>query len=1029
VVLLGGMVAVPAWGRVMPEEVEDNEEIIFAVGHPEQRSLRGLSERKFYNLAADQLVRTRQDESLPERVRTEATYYLAELYVKIGDEAGAEGDSKTKLDRYRDAQREYTRYLNEIKGRLTEEEMAEVRYARGLTLEALAMDRGAAYELVVEKEEKTAYKADAVEWFGQAAEDFDYSAKIFKARRDHWEEHSKTVKEREKYWWFRDQAAGAMSHRSWTYYHYAKLFDDPEEKEKREKLLRTALEEFLKLAKDYSLFNLGLEAQRGAGLCYENLGEYEKAVERFNNVLEARRDKFTKQLLRLAHYNLATTFNAMGGTENAEKARVEVSLLLTDLDREPGGLEGRMRDLRMAAMLEEAKALLTLAEQARAKWVAFERAGKKLEAKRNERACRTFFMQARDTVQDVADDRESPWRRNGEQLLADLQERSKQILGEELKRRETIHTFMSRAYQSMADADKALGEQKLNEAYKAIVSARRGFEDAIRAGNPRLYGRTLIPEAYYKIAEIYYIMPKYIPAEEKDRNIHYYYEAGTVFGELAFEYPEADKDLAAQSAYASQQFFGALFNQRRKAGVVTNDDAQRYSRALSLFAQRFPEHPAARRAKFQSAELYRTSGDYVRAAETYATLKIEDPGFLEGMYLSGFCYWMEALRRFEQAGATSTAGAKEAAEKAVGRYEAYLTWFAENRNRVGTQMLWQANRSAARTRLSLGKLYIHQMVREPDKALAALADVESENMALDKDLVKRLGVKEEKPSWADQMLPEVLFVEISAYRLKDDLPAAEAKVREIFKRYGPHPHSVTAARLLGLAYYEKRTELEKTKPEAKDQIAFYTQKYAEWFGESLKYDPDQSLDAYVELAKGLYQLKQYDEATRWIEQGRKRFGDKINEAERQRLVAMLEQIALQQKNWKGVVEWAGWLLKQPQNENAIDYWRDLAEAYEQLGYWDYALPCWRRVKYIAENAEGEQYKDEQDEAVVRLARVYCKKKKPDPKRAFNIVMWAIHSDLNMLRRQAIRQSVIELFEKQLPDKMGELKPLLDRTQE
>jgi len=993
--------------RVLPDEVESSEEIMLAVGHSGTPQIKGLEQRGFYDLAKDQLLRTRENHALPERVRIEATYFLADLYVKLGDKAGGKLDLKTKLEYYKNAVAEYSRYLEGIKGKLSEEEEADVRFSRGKALEALAMDSGESYQLVVEKEDKAAYKKEAVKWFGMAAVDFDLSARVFKERRKHWEKKASSTKEKEKFWHFRDRSAHAMAHRSWTYYHYSKLYDGPAETEAMAEKLNTALAEFQKLAGEYRLFLTGMEATRGAGLCYLYLKDYARAVEMFDQVLNARRDRNTKKLLRFSRYNLAMTYNSMGGKENAEKARLEISLLLSDLDREQR-LEKSMRDLQLAAALEDARALLALAGAAREKWLASEKLKKKKEAKDFKDQCTACFMRAKTLAENVARDRKSHWRRNGERLLAEIMGSSKEVLGKELPRRLTIHECMSQA-------QRLLDEKKLLE-------AKAQFEKAIEVGNERLYGRTLIPEAWYKIGLIYYQLPKYLPASEVDTNYSYYYEAGTVFEHIAKDYPDADGNFAAEAANTAQQFFGALFKARKKMQKPVRLDAERYYRALALFANRFPEHPAARFAKLQSAKLAMNVGNYTEAGSIFESLKMDDEGFLEGSYMAGHCFWIQALKEYEENGGKAASAVIENAAKALAGYGRLLEWYTEYRTKLSTERLFEANRWVAKTKVAMGKLYVHPASGRIEDALAVLRNFEDEHVKTDRELMGRLRRKPAAEPWKDGILPEMLFVRISAYRLKNDLAAAEREAEDIFKRFGSNPISVTAAKLVGLAYFQEREKLLKKEPADERKIQEYTTKYSRWFGIAIEKDPDQSIGAYVSLAAGLLDLKEYNEAESILIKGKTRFKEGISKEDEQRFLTLLQMIAVKKEDWEAVKVRTNALLAEKRNRYSIDYWRDLATAYENLGEWDKSVTCWRRVKYITENAKGEQYLEAKRAAIIRLANAYCHLPKPDKDRAFRIVMFAISGDEGMMRTAPSRDMVLKFFKENLPDKTQALEP-------
>ena len=942
--------------------------------HPELTFGTGLVERGYRSLAAEHLGRVRRMDFLPEGVRTEAMLRLARLCRELGNDAAAEGDNQGKLDYYQRAVKQYEDYLERVGSSIERERRSILKLERSDLCQRLGRHQLLGFELTVEPEEKVEYQREARHWLSTADESLAEAAEYLVERRDALRDQARTDAEKGHYREVRELTARALLRLGQSRYFLAKTFVESAEDEKRDQKLQEAMEPLTKLAEEYEMFNVRYTARRYLGLCYKDLGKYEEALAEFDKALQAHRLPATEWILRRARLNMAETYREAG---QPEKAMVTAEVLLADLrywlsvQRDP-----RTIDMLFAAEIEHAEGLVDRAKELVKK-------GKREEAVSD-------YQQAVNKVSEIAANTRTKWSRNAKALLDLWVEQSGQILPRPIQVEPNVHTYLARGW-------RLWDEQRYAESIRA-------FRNAVESADPELYAATLLPEAWYKIGEAYYRLSG---QQYTGGKYNYYYEAGTCFEHVARAYPEAENHLAAHAARMAKDFYGALFKQTRKMGRELAYDGRRYRRSLEWFSSRFPEHPDAARALFQSAELARTLEEYREAARIYAGVKKDHGGFYEARYRAGLCLYLEALRLYEaEQPDAETIG--EVLQEAAQRYEDYVGWFADNSAYLSAKELEVANLWVAKARLGLGRMLVHEVWghgrdREEGarRALEMMAGFREDHLE---------GVGRDEMQ--DEMLPHAFMVQIQAYRRLGELKSAEKFVDAIVERYSRHRLSSQAASLLGYAYLQRRRELtEEGGDQALAEAA--SQKAGQYLQKAVELNPAQDLAAYLEIAGQLYVGENFEQGLKILRTGLERNPIEGGQPTRDQLRVM-EAMATgyrEMEEWEKLRAQAEKLTAvQPRN---VDYWMDVALALEKQEKWPEAIEAWRAAKSRAGTARDAEFR-----STIHLARCYARSGQGD--HGFRVAGWFLMSDSKWMSDPQESSQVLELFEESFDDRFAKL---------
>jgi len=967
-----------------------------------------LQQMGYGHLAADQLIRTRERDFLPAEVRLEATRLLAGVYQQLGERAAASRDFEQKHAFLRKAIEEYGRFLQEAKDTISAEQRCEVLFKRGSLCAELGRDALASMEGTADEQERKDYKAQAVELMDKAVADLEESGRFFANLRDTLYKSARTRQEKIRLWQAREKAGEVLMEWGKALYESSRAYQDEKEAALRDKKLTAAIQIFQGIAEHYSIFDLRYKAFRYIGLCYRGMGQYAKAVEFLRKATQMQRIPDTVWTIRLARYNLAQTYNDWG---QYEKADVAAEALISDVYPEMVARQGEDPDLvdaYFAAWLEKGRALVGHAKELMAKAQEAEKKNQGVLAEERRRQARRDYLLAVQKAREISAHPTSRWARNAKMLLDKWIEESEVVYGEghRIPLAPDINTHMSEGWRLFKEGK-----------YLECIAA---FQRAAMMGDPAVYGRTLIPEAWYQMGLAYYNLSM---PEHTGGTYNYYHEAALCFGHVAERYPKAA--FAADAAYYAQQLRGALFEQTRqivKQGGLPRSalvyDGRRYYRALQRFSLAFPRDPRSRGTLFQSAELARTLEQYEEASDIYARIKQEHPRYYEAKYRAGLCLYLAALKLYDESPEPPLKRIGTLLDGAARRYQEYVDWFANNRDRLGGEQLQQANRWVLQSKIAYGKLLVHEAwgkthdaAEGARRALQVLAAVEQEHLGQ--------GVGAELK---ERYLPEAFFVIIQAYRRLGQLEQAERFVNGLVERFGEHALSSRAARLLGYAYLQRRKELQEQNAPAGD-VELAARKAGRYLQKALELDPEQSLAVYNDTAGELYRMQEYRQAERILSAGLQRFPLREGEAPtRPQLVALtaLEDCYVALEDWQNVELYASRLLRIEREQNAerrrkgepearnVDVRRDYALALEKQGKLQEAIRYWREVKVLAERMEGEEGKQIKFTATLHLAASYARNGQVE--HGYKVMAWYLISTADWLRKAERAQSVEKLYD-------------------
>lgn len=962
---------------------------IASAKHEELRFAAGLRGMGFLTLAADQLMRASQRRELPQWVRDEATIELAELYAVLGRGAAAQGDHRSKREYYEKATTQYTDYLQAVGETLGKQERSRLLSGRGILAQDLAEAALRNLQLTVDPEEMKTYRQQALKWFTMAEKDLVDSSSFLLKLQDALRKTAKTDDEKERFKDVQEISARALRHRGEVKFYFSELFDSKKEAARHKKLLAEAVACFERLAKEYSIFDIRYTAKRYLGLCHTRLGNYQKAIKQFEEALSAHPSEATVWILRRARLDMASAYLAWG---KAERALITAEVLISDLRSSvEDGASPRELAMLQAARLERAKARVAWAGELMTKAAEYRKKGSKKMAARAQKKAVGNYRQAVQTASDIAEDPSTRWSRNAKALLDVWVAQSGKILPEPIKVKPSVHTYVARGW-------KLWQERKYSQCIEE-------FREAVKVADPKRHGATVLPECWYKMGQAYYNLSD---TSHTGGLYNYYCEAMLCFTHAAEAYAMADPKIAAAASRMAKEFAGAIFEQRRKEGGDLTYEGDRYYRALQHFGERFPRHPDAPRAMYQSAELARTLERFRQASEVYASINEENSYYFEARHRAAFCLYMQALKQFEAAPEDSKKPVGDLLRLAGEQYREFMEWYADNEDLMGPRKREDANRWVSESKLSLGKMLVHDVwcfaldAKEgAQKALELLDGFEDAHLAGD----ARKGIR-------DRLLPEAFLVHIQAYRRLDQLAKAEAFVDAIITQYTKHQLSSRAAALLGYAYLQKRKELEGQRAESR-RVKDAGKKAAHYLGKALELSPQESLAVYLAVGRELFLTGDYEQSVNILKGGLKRFPARRGRPDKMQLAAMatIEEAYLKTEDWKNLEFYARKLHRiEPRN---IDYLMDLALAFEKTNRFPKAIEHWRKAKRGAGTAREAEFK-----ATVHLARCYAKSKQPD--HGFKIMAWMLVGSSRWLARPEWTTAVREVFDECFPSRYGDL---------
>ena len=980
--------------------------------HEELRFAQELCDRDYGALAVDHLLRTRERSFLPAQVRHDATKVLARTYRILGERAMHQRNHKGKRENYENAVREYGAYLKQA-AKIDAKLKADVQFESASLCSALGRDQLLGMEGTAEKEEAAEYKTEAIDWYTQAEGLMTQAADVYVKQRGRYSQ-AKSREDKIEYRTVREQAGRIQLERAKMLYHFAGAYPNKDEVKTRDAKLNAAVGILQgDMVKNYSIFAVKYTAHRLTGMCYQRMAGHRpakeaaaargKAIKHLKDALLVQPTAETKWIVWLSRYSLAQTYN---DARKHDEAMVQVDALVSSLtDAIMTAAAPEEMDMYFAARIEKARALVLRATFLVGRSAQYKKQKKNMLATTDSNQARRDYNYAVSIVSEIAKHADSKWHRNAKVFLKQWIEQSEKVLGEPIRVRPDIHTLS-------AEGLKFYKAKKYAEAVHA-------FQEAIAAPtNPLAYLRTILPECWYRMGLSYYYM------KQQSAGPHnYYFEAALCFEHVANAYDRAA--FAVDAADVAQQLYGSIFRFTRdrlegeETGVTQEDlmnDGRRYYSAIRLMAEKFAKDPRSRDLLFQAAEIARTIERFEHAAGIYAEVKEDHPRYHEARYRAGLCLYLEALKLYETDKETPPVSPiADLLRRSAQMYQEHLDWFDNRRGLLSGEQLRKVNAWVLRSRTGHGKLLVHDVwgvasdKKEGAKsALELMANVEA--------LHAPFMTAEEK---LDQF-PQAFMVNIQAYRQLDQLAKAESFVKKIETDFGAKSKlTSTAASLVGYAYLQKRRELEKagaTELSRRQAAA----KAGEWLEKGLRYDPDQTLQVYLDVGGALFQSEEYEQAIRVLLGGLDRFkieqGKPMPEPQfkaidgLERCYQRLAQVDA--RRWKDVEVYASRLhVIQPRN---LDYMMDLAMALEKQGKYKKAIPIWRGAKAGAGAA-----KDEEFNATVHLARCYAKD--GNPEHAYKVIAWVLLGSRAWISTHPDRAlTVEELFDEVMKDRLLDL---------
>jgi len=1020
-----------------PEKGETSSELRFAVR---------LCEMGYGALAVEQLQRTRTRDFLPADVRHEATELLAQTYRLLGEQAAQRRDFTAKRENFENAVTEYDRYLEEAGADIKPQEKADLQYDEALICSELGQDDVAGLEGAADAAERQQYGKSAIRWFAKAENGLAEAAAYYLKERELWSEATDRVGKL-RYHEVRERAGQVQLERARTLYQFGGAFTEEGQQDERKVRLLEAIDILQNdLVNEYGIFDVKYTAERLTGMCYERMGEYEKAIEYLQKALSVQPTPDTIWIVRLARYNLAQTYNDWG--ENSlnwvlyDPAMVQADALLSEVS---AALDTRggpdLEDMYCAALIEKSRALVLKArfKKNRAAEPRNRLAGRdNLEAQRD-------FEWAVDIIRSVAARTRSRWHRNAKVWLDRWVKEAPEFLGRPIVLRPDINTWSSRGLKLLEEGQYLDYRDEKGELQPGAIAA---FEEAIAVGDPGVHGSTLMPECWYKMGLCYYNLSR---PEHTGGRYDYYYEAALCFEKIARDHARAA--FAADAAYTAQQLYGAVFRltrdrlQNSDAGVSRDDllsDGRRYFEAIRLMKRVFPNDVRSQGLVFQAAEIARALEEFEQASNLYAQVAEDRLEYHKARYYAALCLYLEALKLHDgDSGAASAERITRLLDGARDLYREHMRWFDDRRELLGRELLNEVNPWVLRSRIGYGKVMVHDawgLGHDPqDGAVAALEEVVK---------VEPLHFADGlSPELVDKSMPEALLVTVQAYRILDELPKAEELVKELVTRFGERSTLTSrAASLVGFAYLRKRRELESASmPEA--QVRPMASKAAEYLALALKYDPDQDLGVYLDVGGELYRAGEYEDAVDLFEKGLERFPPLPSGYSDLQIQALdgLERSYIglagdSPRYWRQAADAARKLHElQPAN---LDYEVDLATALEELGEYEEAIPFWRDARVKAEGAVGfwrarmaaagddtqawaeakaasDKAREDEFNSTIHLARSYAKNGQRD--HGYRVIGHALLMSPDWIRTHPERAHTVErLFDECFPDKWPDL---------
>jgi len=1014
---------------------------------PEIRFARGLLRMGYREFAQEQLVRTRERDYVPENVRRDASMYLGRIQKEIGDEKGRGGDYIGKHESYQDAYESFGDYLRRAQDKVLKEVYFEVAYERGQLCNEMGRDMLNSMKRTSAADEAKDYKEKGIIWFDRAVKHLAAAAKFYRELRDAMdkdtEDRNLTIEEKEIFYNLRVKTGQILMEQGKSLYSSAELYEgEGGDEQVRTDRLAKALVVFEEVAEYYRLFDVRYVAYRYMGMCLRGQGKFDESEQALKMALGLQPTPENVWIIRLARYHLCQTYNA---ASKWDEAIVSAVALWSDLDRwlQLGFKDEEypdVLDMWLAARIELGTAYVGKSKKliAQAK-VDAEKGNDVLEREHTIEAKKIYTL-ALDMARDAADTPESKWSRNAQAMLKTWADESKIVFppnGITLK--PGVSTLMAKARKFYKDAK-----------YRKALPA---FEEAILAmrGKEIVYIRNFLPEAWYQMGVCHY---KLSGTQYTGGTYTYYYEAATCFSHVADLFNRWDH--VSDAAFYAQQLKGVLFDHARALheaklldweGLVF--EGERYLTALERMSS-FGTDPRSMEMAFQAAEMARTLEDYEKASFLYSGVKQESRHYYQAKYLAGLSLYLEALKTYENAVRTDEEKLDRTKEisgetkkrlanlllDAVALYSDYTSWFDNYQDRLGKKQRAAANTWVAHTKISYGKMLIHDVwskVRDKnegaEQALHVLGAGEGE-VVFEREHLVGPGTAELR----DKLLPEALMVVIQSYRRLDKLDEAEEFVRTMMEKYPDQKDLIfQATAMVGYAYLAKRRDLEEQKaPDAEIRVA--ADKAASLLKEAVKRAPKPTLALYTDLAAELYRMEEYKQAADFIRGGLNLEGFRpartgLLKDDQIFALILLEDTYLKLEEWKNVEGCAERLLDheklwnepKPMRERQknIDYRMDLATALQEQGKCKEAADWWREVKSIAEKLApgaipGVDPQDMKFKATLRLSSSYACA--DDKDRGFRVLGWYLLSSASWLRDVSWAKQVEEAMDADYADK-------------
>ncbi|GAC1469344.1 MAG: hypothetical protein NVSMB9_13060 [Isosphaeraceae bacterium] len=560
------------------------------------RFVQGLRDRGYYELAADYLEQVRKQEDAPPELVLTAEYELGRLLL---DEAAKTGD----LVRRRDL-------LDQARGKLETFTRSNADHKKApdalVELARLLVERGHLAMLQVDELEGKAEKAEKL---NEARLSFDQARTAYGTAEtrlnSNFSKYPKFIpdgdprkEEKERY---HTSLMQARLQKAVVDYEQGQTF--PADAKERKDLMTKALAQFEDLYKRYRLNMAGLTARMMQGKCFEEQGEFGKAMGIYNELMEHADPRLRSLQRYVGYYKIIVLGKrkeyALGADEALRWLQANNS---NEAMRSKEGL---------GVQLELAKNILLQLKDA-------SNSGEKAAA----------IKRATDVLGNLVR-YSSPYKAEAIELLKKYKPRAAMIANDVAKLNYD---------EALSQGEQALAAHEWDRATSLLKQAIRRAE-----GNRDV---DKVNYARYNLAFGYYQNKRY-------------YEAVVLCDQLSRRYPRGG--LSPKAAELGIASFAEAYNSEtqidRAADLNNLIDLAKYT------AETYPELEQGDTARLTLGQIYHGMGKYDRAIESFGSIRPKSSRWLEAQTRSGASHW-EQSQSLRRAGKAAEADAE--VEKALG---------------------------------------------------------------------------------------------------------------------------------------------------------------------------------------------------------------------------------------------------------------------------------------------------------------------------------------------------------------------------